>query len=161
MTQAVDTNAAILTFVNSLEMLVGRWLSRTLLLAILMCSVAQASELQDFRAASAEAANKFHPGYQYIIKFEDWISNAAVEALEACDRTPIPTSHVTSFSLLELMATLSARCLAQGTGIGTVLPFTSAPLAARQAAGRLLVCSDPADRRASSDFEGRSAVSNL
>ena len=88
MTQAVDTNAAILTFVNSLEMLVGRWLSRTLLLAILMCSVAQASELQDFRAASAEAANKFHPGYQYIIKFEDWISNAAVEALEACGSYP-------------------------------------------------------------------------
>ena len=32
-----------------------------------------------FRAASAEAAKKFHPGYQFIIKFEDWISNPAVE----------------------------------------------------------------------------------
>jgi hypothetical protein len=42
----------------------------------------------EFRAASADAAKKFHPGYQYIIKFEDWISNAAVDALNACGSYP-------------------------------------------------------------------------
>ena len=60
----------------------------TFLIAMLTCSLAQAGELQDFRAASAKAAEQFHPGYQYIIKFEDWISNAAVAALDACGSYP-------------------------------------------------------------------------
>jgi hypothetical protein len=66
------------------------WIRRAsaFLVAILACSLAHAGELQDFRAASADAAKKFHPGYEYIIKFEDWISNATVEALEACGSYP-------------------------------------------------------------------------
>jgi hypothetical protein len=49
---------------------------------------AQANESSEFRVASTEAAKKFHPGYQYIIKFEDWISNPAVDALNACGSYP-------------------------------------------------------------------------
>jgi hypothetical protein len=75
---------------NPFEVRRPTWLlcARVLLVAIFACSPACAGELQDFRAASAEAAKKFHPGYEYIIKFEDWISDSAVEALEACGSYP-------------------------------------------------------------------------
>jgi hypothetical protein len=58
------------------------------MVALLAVASALAGESSPFRAASAEAAQKFHPGYQYIIKFEDWISNAAVDALKACGSDP-------------------------------------------------------------------------
>jgi len=60
----------------------------TILITMLAVSSALASELSDFRAASADAARKFHPGYQWLIKFEDWISNPAVDALNACGSYP-------------------------------------------------------------------------
>ncbi len=60
----------------------------TILVTILAASTAVAGELSDFRAASAEAAKKFHPGYQWLIKFEDWISDPAVAALDACGSYP-------------------------------------------------------------------------
>jgi len=60
----------------------------TFLIMPLAAAAAVAGELNDFHAASADAAKKFHPGYQYIIKFEDWISDPAVHALEACGSYP-------------------------------------------------------------------------
>jgi hypothetical protein len=58
------------------------------LFTMLVSSTAIAGEMADFRAASADAARKFHPGYQWLIKFEDWISNPAVDVLNACGSYP-------------------------------------------------------------------------
>ena len=60
----------------------------TFLIITLAASAALASEPSEFRAASADAAKKFHPGYQWLIKFEDWISNPAVDAVNACGSSP-------------------------------------------------------------------------
>jgi hypothetical protein len=48
-----------------------------------------------FHTISAAAANKFDTkeGYQYVIKFEEWVSEAAVHALSACGSTPNANVH--------------------------------------------------------------------
>jgi hypothetical protein len=43
-----------------------------------------------FHSVFAAASKKFDvkPGYQYVIKFEDWVSEAATHALDVCGSTP-------------------------------------------------------------------------
>ena len=68
-------------------------------LSLLLASVAApcvlATSIGHFDGISAAAAKKFDTkeGYQYVIKFEDWISEAAVHALSACGSAPNTTLH--------------------------------------------------------------------
>jgi hypothetical protein len=143
------------------------WIRRAsaFLVAILAYSFAGAGELQDFRDASADAAKKFHPGYEYIIKFEDWISNATVEALEACGS--YPNTNLTC----DIVFIIGVDGRIKRTLFGLIRSEESLSRLRREplphlwrhaeTTRRFLGCSDSADRRAPSHFESRSAVSDL
>jgi hypothetical protein len=53
------------------------------------------SNPDDFHAISAAAAKKFDTkdGYQYVTKFEDWISDAATHTLDMCESSPRTNLH--------------------------------------------------------------------